>query len=349
MRPRQSGQNDEPGFDATEPQPLLLEVDDLSVEFRTSRSPVRAVRGISYALHQGEVLGIVGESGSGKSVSVLALMGLLPRLASTIVRGSARLNGREILGLSERQFRSIRATQMSMVFQDPLSSLNPRTTIGDQVGETLRIHRGLSRAAARRRVIELLELVEIPAASRRVDSYPHQFSGGMRQRAMLAMAISCEPSILIADEPTSALDVTVQAQILDLILELRERLGMAVILITHDLGVVAGFADRVAVMYGGRLAEHNDTRSVLAHPRHPYTSALIRSVPVLYGRGSQALFHIEGAPPDPSVEIHGCAFEPRCDFAVEKCRVDEPQLVPAGNGAVACWVRPNLTLESRDA
>ncbi len=326
----------------------VLEVDNLQVEFRTSRSPVRAVRGISYTLQQGEVLGIVGESGSGKSVSVLALMGLLPRLDSTVVRGSAKLNGRELLGLSERQFRSIRATEMAMVFQDPLSSLNPRTTIGQQVGETLRVHRNFSRAAARKRAIELLELVEIPAAERRVDSYPHQFSGGMRQRAMLAMAMACDPKLLIADEPTSALDVTVQAQILDLILGLRAELGMSVILITHDLGVVAGFADRVAVMYGGRLAEHNDTRSVLADPQHPYTSALIRSVPVMYGRRSEDLFHIEGGPPDPSSEIVGCAFAPRCSYSQEQCHAEEPQLVPTGNGAVACWVRPNLTMETQD-
>lgn len=327
----------------------LLEVTDLRVEFRGSRSLVRAVRGISYTLSEGEVLAIVGESGSGKSVSVLALMGLLPRLESTVVEGSAKLNGREILGLSEREFRSIRATEMAMVFQDPLSSLNPRNTIGQQVGETLRVHRGFSRAAARRRAIELLELVEIPAASRRVDAYPHQFSGGMRQRAMLAMSMACDPKVLIADEPTSALDVTVQAQILELMLGLREELGMAVILITHDLGVVAGFADRVAVMYGGRLAEVNDTRSVLANPQHPYTDALIRSVPVLYGRGSHDLFHIEGGPPDPSVEIVGCAFSPRCSYSTEQCEVEEPQLVHAGNGRVACWVRPELTLETRDA
>lgn len=327
----------------------LLEVDDLHVEFRTSRAPARAVRGVSFTVERGEVFGIVGESGCGKSTAVLALMGLLPRLDSTVVHGSAKLGGRELIGLTERQFASIRATEMSIVFQDPLSSMNPRTTIGNQVGETLRVHRGLSRSAARKRVIELLDLVEIPAASQRVDSYPHQFSGGMLQRAMIAMAIACSPKLLIADEPTSALDVTVQSQILDLILGLRSELGMSVILITHDLGVVAGFADRVAVMYAGRLAEHRDTRSVLADPKHPYTDALIRSVPVLYGTGSQDLFHIEGEPPDPSIEFVGCAFAPRCPYAIDRCHIEEPQLEHVENGAVACWVRPDLSLEAQDA
>lgn len=324
----------------------LLQVQDLKVGFDGSHTRVQAVRGISYEVAKGEILGIVGESGSGKSVSALALMGLLPRLKSTVVSGSIRLNGRDLIGLSERQFRSIRSNEMAMVFQDPLSSLNPRVTIGNQVGENLRVQGGMSRSAARRKVIELLELVEIPSASRRVDSYPHQFSGGMRQRAMLAMAIAREPSILIADEPTTALDVTVQAQILDLIRDLRDRLHMSVILITHDLGVVAGITDRVAVMYGGRIVEMNDTRSLLAHPRHPYSSALIRSVPSLYGDRTQNLFHVEGSPPWPGAPIIGCSFAPRCDYAIERCTVDDPYLEPVDGGLVACWVKPELRVAS---
>lgn len=326
----------------------LLEVEDLTVEFRGTRSMVRAVRGISYNVERGEILGIVGESGSGKSVSALALMGLLPRLESTVVSGRVRLIDRELIGLSERGFRSIRSTEMSMVFQDPLSSLNPRMTVGKQIEEVLRVHRGLGRSMSRARAIELLQLVEIPSADRRIDSYPHQFSGGMRQRAMLAMAIACEPSILIADEPTTALDVTVQAQILDLIRELRDRLSMSVVLITHDLGVVAGITDRVAVMYAGRFVEVNDTRDLLAKPQHPYTDALIRSVPALHGHRSDSLYHIEGTPPDPTTEIRGCSFTPRCPFAIERCHTDDPRLEHERGGLVACWVKPELEARGVD-
>lgn len=321
----------------------LLEVADLQVEFRGSHSAVHAVRGINFLLDRGDILGIVGESGSGKTVTALSLMGLLPRLRSTVVAGSVKLEGCEILGMSEREFRSIRATHMAMVFQDPLSSLNPRMTIGHQVSETLRVHRGYSRSDARRRSIELLDLVEIPAADSRIDSFPHQFSGGMRQRAMLAMAIACEPKVLIADEPTTALDVTVQAQILDLIRGLRRELDMAVILITHDLGVVAGFADWVAVMYAGRVVEYGDTRSVLAAPQHPYTYALLRSVPVIDRPRSGELFHIDGAPPDPSRKIVGCAFAERCAYATDRCGIAEPEMVTTvASREVACWVRPTL-------
>ena len=254
----------------------LLTVDDLHVEFVGRNRTVRAVHGLSYEIRAGETLGLVGESGSGKSVSALSLLGLLPKRVSRVSRGSARFEGRELIGMHDEELRKVRGAKIAMIFQDPLSSLNPVLTIGRQITEALETHRSMNKRAANARAVELLDLVGIPGANRRVNDYPHQFSGGMRQRAMIAMALSCEPSLLIADEPTTALDVTIQAQILALLRRLREELGMAVLLITHDLGVVAGFADRLAVMYAGRLVEVGPTEDLLADPAHPYPIGLLR-------------------------------------------------------------------------
>ncbi|MBM4409251.1 MAG: ABC transporter ATP-binding protein [Chloroflexi bacterium] len=317
----------------------LLEVKDLRVEFagRNNR-PVRAVRGLNYYINSGESLGLVGESGSGKSVSALSLLGLLPRKVSRITSGSAMFEGRDLIGLRDEEMRKVRGARIAMIFQDPLASLNPVLTIGRQITEALETHKDMGRGAARKRAVELLALVGIPGAERRVDDYPHQFSGGMRQRAMIAMALSCEPALLIADEPTTALDVTIQAQILELLKQLKQDLSMAVLLITHDLGVVAGFVDRLAVMYAGEIVETGTAEDVLDNPFHPYTLGLLRSLPRLDRPRQAALMPIEGSPPDLSANIVGDPFRPRCPFAVERCAVDAatPQLV-APNHWAACW------------
>ena len=317
----------------------LLEVKDLRVEFagRNNR-PVRAVRGLSYHINPGESLGLVGESGSGKSVSALSLLGLLPRKVSRITSGSAVFEGRDLIRLKDEEMRKIRGARIAMIFQDPLASLNPVLTIGRQITEALETHKGMGRGASRKRAVELLTMVGIPGAERRVDDYPHQFSGGMRQRAMIAMALSCEPALLIADEPTTALDVTIQAQILDLLKRLKEELGMAVLLITHDLGVVAGFVDRLAVMYAGEVVETGTAEDVLDNPFHPYTLGLLRSLPRLDRPRQSALTPIEGSPPDLSSDIVGVPFRPRCPFAVERCAVeDAPLQLVAPNHWAACW------------
>jgi oligopeptide/dipeptide ABC transporter ATP-binding protein len=308
----------------------LLAVKDLQVEFTGRGRVVRAVRGLSYEIMPGETIGLVGESGSGKSVSALSLLGLLPKRAGRVTGGSAEFEGEEILHLSEQRLRQIRGARIAMIFQDPLSSLNPVLTIGRQITEAITTHRGGSQQQARKRAVELLELVGIPGAARRVDDYPHQFSGGMRQRAMIAMALSCEPSLLIADEPTTALDVTIQAQILELLRRLRDELGMAVLLITHDLGVVAGFADRLAVMYAGRLVELGPTESILSDPAHAYTVGLLRSLPRLDRPRQDALTPIEGSPPDLASELVGCPFAPRCAWRRDVCWHDDPALAHAG-------------------
>ena len=314
--------------------PRRHSVRDLRVEFK-GRRIVRAVRGVSYDLARGETLGLVGESGSGKSVSALSLLGLLPPKVGRITNGSVRLEGRELVGLPESAMRGIRGARIGMIFQDPLSSLNPVLTIGRQITESLETHRGITGGAARQRAVELLELVGIPNAGRRVKEYPHQFSGGMRQRAMIAMALACEPSLLIADEPTTALDVTIQAQILELLRSLREELGMAVLIITHDLGVVAGFADRVAVMYAGRIVETGLTEEVLEHPKHPYTVGLLRSMPRLDRVRQARLTPIEGSPPDLAADLVGCAFAPRCHWRLEVCRTVDPPLETVAGAALA--------------
>jgi len=304
----------------------LLSVRDLHVEFSGRGTTVRAVRGLSYDIGAGETVGLVGESGSGKSVSALSLLGLLPKRVSRIPAGSALFEGEEILGLSDERLRSIRGARIAMIFQDPLSSLNPVLTIGRQISEAVETHRGLTNKQARERATELLELVGIPDAATRLDNYPHQFSGGMRQRAMIAMALSCEPSLLIADEPTTALDVTIQAQILELLRRLRSELHMAVLLITHDLGVVAGFADRLAVMYAGRLVELGPTETILSDPAHPYTVGLLRSLPRLDRPRQISLTPIEGSPPDLASDLRGCPFAPRCAWRLDRCTSDDPPL-----------------------
>jgi oligopeptide/dipeptide ABC transporter ATP-binding protein len=327
----------------------LLKVDNLQVEFAGRNRTVRAVRGLSYEIRPGETLGLVGESGSGKSVSALSLLGLLPKRVSKTA-GGATFDGRELIGMPEDQLRKVRGSKIAMIFQDPLSSLNPVLTIGRQITEALETHKGMERKVAERRAIELLDLVGIPNAKGRIKDYPHQFSGGMRQRAMIAMALSCEPSLLIADEPTTALDVTIQAQILSLLSRLRNELGMAVLIITHDLGVVAGFADRLAVMYAGRLVEHGPTEPILASPSHPYTIGLLRSLPRLDRPRQAALTPIEGSPPDLAADLVGCPFAPRCAWRTEDSWLTNPplelvggvQAIGGGLGGhfVACHNRP---------
>jgi oligopeptide/dipeptide ABC transporter ATP-binding protein len=331
----------------------LLTVDDLHVEFAGRQRTVRAVRGLSYMIRPGETLGLVGESGSGKSVSALSILGLLPKRVGRVSAGSARFDGQELIGMPENQLRRIRGARIAMIFQDPLSSLNPVLTIGRQITEALETHRGMGRKESTTRAIELLEMVGIPGASGRIKDYPHQFSGGMRQRAMIAMALSCEPSLLIADEPTTALDVTIQAQILSLLRRLREELGMAVLLITHDLGVVAGFADRLAVMYAGRLVEQGPAEDLLAGPAHPYTIGLLKSLPRLDQPRQAALTPIEGSPPDLAADLVGCPFAPRCAWRLEDSWLTNPPLLTVrgeehGDAAhrslhfVACHNQPTL-------
>ncbi|MBM3525875.1 MAG: ABC transporter ATP-binding protein, partial [Alphaproteobacteria bacterium] len=286
----------------------LLEVEDLAVHFGADAGVVRAVDGIGLRLDRGETLGIVGESGSGKSVSALALLRLVPTPPGRIVSGRVMFDGVDLLALPIERMRAIRGREIAMIFQDPMTSLNPVLTIGRQIGEVLELHLGLDAEAARKRTVELLEMVGIPSAAARVGDYPHHFSGGMRQRVMIAMAIACRPKLLIADEPTTALDVTIQAQILDLIRGLQRELGMAMIIITHDLGVVAGMADRVAVMYAGRIVEEGPSEAIFADPRMPYTIGLIQSVPRADDQGQRRLTPIAGAPPEPHGETRRCRF-----------------------------------------
>ncbi len=300
---------------------------------------VKAVNGVSFTLDPGETLGLVGESGCGKSMTALSLMRLIPSPQGRIVAGSARLDGRDLLTMSQEEIRAVRGNSIAMVFQDPMTSLNPVLPIGRQIGEALRVHRGMGRAAVRKRTVELLELVGIPSAKRRLDDYPHQFSGGMRQRVMIAMALSCEPRLLIADEPTTALDVTIQAQILELLKRLQSELHMAMILITHDLGVMAGVADRVCVMYAGYIVEASGVDEVFRTPRHPYTLGLLRSIPNV-GRGQrQRLIPIEGQPPDQTDLPPGCPFHPRCQFRLNKCSHENPEIEEVALAhSIACWV-----------
>ncbi len=332
-----------PAATSAAPQPLL-QVRDLRVEFVGRNRVVRAVRGLSYDISPGETLAIVGESGSGKSVSALTLLGLLPPRTSRVPSGSAMFEGRDLLALSPADLEAVRGARIALVFQDPLSSLNPVLTIERQITEVLERHTQLTGPQCRERAIQLLRLVGIPDAERRLRDYPHQYSGGMRQRAMIAIALSCQPALLIADEPTTALDVTIQAQILELISRLRSELGMSVLLITHDLGIVAGLADRVAVMYAGRVVETGPTEQVLADPAHPYTAGLLRSLPRLDVSRSGPLTPIEGAPPDLSADLVGCPFAPRCAWRVARCWSDDPALAPARDQddghAIACHNPP---------
>jgi oligopeptide/dipeptide ABC transporter ATP-binding protein len=305
---------------------VVLAVDDLTVEFPTHDGVVHAVRGVSYEVRTGEVLGIVGESGSGKSVTSLAVMGLLP--PSARVRGSVRLRGKEMLLLGEKELARLRGEQIAMIFQDPMSSLNPVYTVGWQIAEAITAHANVSKSVARARAIELLDVVGIPNAKERVDSYPHEFSGGMRQRTVIAIAMANDPDVIIADEPTTALDVTVQAQVLETLKTAREQAGAAMVLITHDLGVVAGQADRVLVMYAGKPVEIGTVDEIFYAPRMPYTLGLLGSLPRVDARNQDRLTPILGVPPSLINMPTGCPFAPRCPMAADICRTEEPQLRP---------------------
>jgi peptide/nickel transport system ATP-binding protein len=319
--------------------PPLVSIDDLTVQFRGDRKWTTAIQGVSFDVGEGDCLGIVGESGSGKSVTALSMLRLHARGTSRFASGTVRYGGQDLLKAPERYLREIRGRDIAMVFQDPMSSLNPVLTICDQISETLRLHQGMSRADARVRAIELLDLVRIADARRRVDEYPHRLSGGMRQRVMIAIAIACRPRLLIADEPTTALDVTIQAQILELLRELRTELGMAVMLISHDLGVIAEFAERVIVMYAGRVVEQAPVDVLFRTPVHPYTEGLMASIPALDG-GDGRLYSIPGRIPDPDEPIAGCRFGPRCAHVQEICRAAVPDLAAIGPGhRVRCTPR----------
>jgi peptide/nickel transport system ATP-binding protein len=325
----------------------VLEVEDLHTHFFTRDGVVRAIEGLSLVVRPGEVLGVVGESGCGKSVTALSIMRLIPPRSGRIVRGHVRFEGRDLAELDEARMREIRGNQIAMVFQEPMTSLNPVHTVGEQIAEAVRIHQGLAAKAAMARAVEMLRLVRIPDAERRVNDYPHEFSGGMRQRVMIAMALSCNPKLLIADEPTTALDVTIQAQILKLMLELNRRVGAAIMLITHDLGVVAETAHRVVVMYAGRKVEEAPVELLFQRPAHPYTRGLLASIPRgRQGARARRLSEIPGIVPSlrevaPGVSaVRGCAFAPRCGFAVGRCRTDAPPLAKRdadGSHVAACW------------
>lgn len=316
----------------------LLEVKDLKTYFFTDAGVVKAVDGVSYDLEEGETLGLVGESGCGKSVSALSILRLIGH-PGRIVGGEIRFNGKDLLQIPDHEIRDIRGNQIAMVFQEPMTSLNPVLTIGLQIGEALELHRNLSRKEAREESLRLLRMVGIPDPERRIDDYPHQFSGGMRQRVMIAMALSCNPKLLIADEPTTAVDVTIQAQLLEVIQDLTSRLGTAIILITHNLGVVARYVKQMVVMYAGRIVERGRARDVYAHPRHPYTLGLLASVPRLDQPRKKRLVPIMGQPPNLISLPPGCSFGPRCSYRRERCFKERPELRPVEEGHfVACWV-----------
>ncbi len=322
-------------------QPILA-VDDLHVEFRTDEGVVRAVSGVSFQLSPGETLGIVGESGSGKSVTNLAMMGLIPQPPGRITAGRALYRGEDLLRAPRSRLRQVRGRRIAMIFQDSLTSLNPFLTVEEQITEMTRPRRGHTPAQARKHAIEWLERVGIPGAARRVRNYPHEFSGGMRQRVMIAMALCCSPEILIADEPTTALDVTIQAQILELLQELQRDQGMAIILITHDLGVVAHSCHRVLVMYAGKIVEKADLDPLFAAPRHPYTLGLMESMPRIDEAAREQLLPIAGQPPDLTELPPGCSFNPRCPFMVDRCLQEVPPLFEAPHGGkYACFIDVN--------
>ena len=330
---------------------VVLRVDGLKTSFYTREGIVRAVDDVSFDLHKGETLCIVGESGCGKSVTALSILGLLPKPPAKIDGGKVLFLGEDLTTRSEKRLREIRGNQISMIFQEPMTSLNPVMTIGDQIAEALLLHQDVSKAQARERVLEMLNLVQMAEADRRVHQYPHQLSGGMRQRVMIAMALACNPTVLIADEPTTALDVTIQAQILDLMLELKERLGTAIIMITHDLGVVAETAQRVVVMYAGSKVEQADVGQLFKNPLHPYTRGLLRSIPSVNKRlvhegAENELHEISGVVPNLRDPIVGCAFADRCEMAQERCHAEKPQFVEQRDGHfAACW-RANELMEA---
>jgi oligopeptide transport system ATP-binding protein len=325
---------------------MLLSVNRLSTSFYTRAGIVRAVQDVSFQIERGETLGIVGESGSGKSVTAYSIMGLLPKPPGRIEGGEAIFDGVDLLSIPRRQLNGLRGRRISMVFQDPMTSLNPFLSIGEQLMEPLLIHEKITRPAARRKALDMLGEVGIPDAAQRLKMYPHEFSGGMRQRVMIAMALITKPDLLIADEPTTALDVTVQAQILELMKKMRSELGMAVILISHDLGVVSGFCDRAMVMYAGRVMEAAKTAHLFYHTRHPYTQALQKSIPALHAKGTE-LYTIRGAPPDLIHLAAGCPFAPRCDYAVDACATEgigAREVAPGQSSACLRVQRENLPL-----
>jgi peptide/nickel transport system ATP-binding protein/oligopeptide transport system ATP-binding protein len=334
---------------ATTSPELVLEVHGLRTVFHTGDGLIHAVNGVSFAIREGELLGVVGESGSGKSVTMMSLMKLLPMPPGEIVAGSVHFGGRDLVTMSPRELRRIRGRQIGFVFQDPMTSLNPVFTVGFQIAEPLKKHLRLSSRAARRRAVELLELVGIPSAEDRLGDYPHQFSGGMRQRVMIAIALACQPRLLIADEPTTALDVTIQAQIIELVKRLRRELGMAIIWITHDLGVVAGIADRVVVMYAGQIVEHAPVRQLYEDPQHPYTRALLQTLPSLDETRSTRLRSIPGQPPAMAEPPAACPYRARCTHAFARCHLENPPLIPVAPAhQAACWWDPG-TNRPRDA
>jgi oligopeptide transport system ATP-binding protein len=317
----------------------LLEVDNLRTQFNTPEGIIYAVNGISYSLKEGETLAVVGESGCGKSVSMMSILGLIPIPPGKIVSGRAVYWNRNLLEMPEQELAQIRGKEIAMIFQDPMTSLNPVLTVKRQITESLRTHMGMSADEATSRAVTLLEWVGIPDPARRVNNYPHQFSGGMRQRVMIAMALACNPSILIADEPTTALDVTIQAQIVELVIRMRQQMAMSIIWITHDLGVVAGLADRVMVMYAGFLIEKATVYELYENPLHPYTLALLAALPRADRRREKRLKSIPGAPPNLLTEPKGCPFAPRCEHVIERCWIENPLLVPvAPEHEIACWI-----------
>jgi oligopeptide transport system ATP-binding protein len=318
---------------------LLLDVKGLETQFKTPDGVVHAVNGVSFGLKEGETLGVVGESGCGKSVTMLSLLGLVASPPGKITAGEALFLGQDLITMPTEKLRQVRGAQIAMIFQDPMTSLNPVLTIGRQLEEPLMLHIGMTKNQARDRAAELLGMVGIPNAKDRLNDYPHQYSGGMRQRVMIAMALSCSPQVLIADEPTTALDVTIQAQITDLVKRLRNELGMAIVWITHDLGVVAGLAQRVLVMYGGFIIEEASVNDLFANPSHPYTIGLIGSLPRVDGKQQGRLYSIEGQPPVLYQKPHSCPFAPRCKWVMERCWKENPPAAPISDEhRVACWV-----------
>ena len=321
----------------------LLQVEELETHLFTKEGVLKPVNRVSFHVDRGETVGLVGESGCGKTMTALSIMGLVPNPPGRIVGGAIRLGGEDLLQLDDRTLRSRRSVQMGMIFQDASTALNPTMKVGDQIAETMQRHMGMDKTEASQHAVEILDQVGIPAAEQRLDDYPHQFSGGMRQRVMIAIAICCNPDLLIADEPTTALDVTIQAQLLDLILELNEDVGKSVLWITHDLGVVAELCDRVLVMYAGQVVEEAMVEELFLRPRHPYTAGLLDSMPTLEERRQESLRTIEGMPPNMARMPSGCAFHPRCEYASERCVEEMPKLERTGSdGLVACWHPLNI-------
>lgn len=319
----------------------ILEVKDLQVSFNTYAGEVRAVRDVSFHINQGETLCFVGESGCGKTVTAKAIMRLLPKGQAVIKEGSQIVfSGKDVLKMDGKELRNYRGNDVSMIFQDPMTSLNPTMTCGKQIIETLRLHRGLSKEEATKEAIHMLEMVKIPDAEQRIKDYPHQMSGGMRQRVMIAIALACQPHLLIADEPTTALDVTIQAQIIDLLRELKEKLNTAIILVTHDLGVVANFADRIQVMYAGQVVERGTAREIFYEAKHPYTWALLSSVPKLAEESKQELYTLQGTPPDLILPLEYCPFAARCEFCMPICKEQmPPETVLSDTHRLSCWLQ----------